>query len=432
MFDKEDVKLTDILSTTGRIARVAVAAMAIASCSPGEEKTSETQTIRPVKTHIVVPFVAKLERSYSATVLPAQEVQLSFRVSGRIVELPIRSGQNVSKGDVIAELDKRDFEAEITRLNSQLEQAEAQLAALTSGARSEDLAALEAAVSAVEAQVEAARDQLSRTQQLFKRKVVAKAAVEKDQTALRVAQAELEAKKQELAKGTAGARVEEVAAQEAAIKGLRSNLQSLRDNLSDATLRAPFDGIIADRKIENFSNIQAKEAVATLQALASPNLLFDIPAADVPPFAKAKELELSVVLDSLPNRVFKAERNEFSTQADSATQTYRGRVSIKNLDAEPILPGMTGVLTVAVGGQGTSTLSVPLTAIASEADGNAFVWIVNGANQTVSRRAVKTGKASGESIVVSEGVQEGEVVVSAGLSALQENMVVKPIKTVRE
>lgn len=411
---------------------MAVALVALAACSPTDEtkEQSSQEIVRPVKTFVVKSVVTKLERSYSAVVLPAREVDLSFRVSGRIVELPIRSGQSVEEGDVIAELDKRDFEAEITRTNSQLEQAEAQLTALTSGARAEDIAALQAAVRAVEAEVEAARDQLARSQELFERRVVAKAKVEQDQTALRVAEAELEAKKQELAKGTAGARAEDVAAQEAVIKGLRSNLQSLKDSLSDATLRAPFSGIIASRKVENFANVQAKEPIATLQALASPNLTFDIPAADISPLAKAKELDLSVRLDSIPGQTFKAQRKEFSTQADSSTQTYRGRVSIENPNGDPILPGMTGMLTVTVNDQQIGKLAVPLSAIGSEADGRPFVWLVSSGSNTVAKQAVETGDASGGTIIVTKGLSEGDVVVSAGLSALQDNMVVKPIAAV--
>ncbi|MEL6946643.1 MAG: efflux RND transporter periplasmic adaptor subunit [Pseudomonadota bacterium] len=363
--------------------------------------------------------------------MPAREVDLSFRVAGRIVDIPVRSGQNVKQGDVIAKLEKRDFEAEITRTHSQLEQAEAQLTALKSGARAEDVAALEAAVAAVEAEVQAARNQVSRSERLFKRQVVAKAKVDQDKTALRVAEAELEAKKQELAKGIAGARAEEVAAQEAVIKGLKSNLQSLQDNLADATLRAPFDGIIATRSVENFANVQAKEPIVRLQALTTPNLSFAVPASDVPPFAKADKLELSVVLDSIPGKTFEAERSEFSTQADAATQTFRGRVSIQNPNKEPILPGMTGVLTVVVTEATRETVGVPISAIAAEPDGAAYVWIVVDGGK-VTKRSVKTGAASAARVVINEGLKDGDVVVSAGLSALQEGMVVKPISTVGE
>ena len=404
----------------------------LVGCNQTDETAESTKPdpIRPLKTVVVSTTVSIIQKTYSAQVLPAQEVELSFRVSGRLVELPIRGGANVKKGDVIAELDKRDFKAEITRLNSQLEQANAQKDALTSGARAEDVAALEAAVAAVEAQVKAARDQLDRSQKLFKRKIVAKAKVEGDQTNLRVAEAELEAKKQELIKGKAGARAEDVAAQEAAIKGLESNLQSLNDNLSDATLRAPFDGIIATRKVENFSNIQAKESIATLQALSTPNLIFDVPGPDVAVLAKIPELDLKVILDSIPGREFVAKRSEFSTQADSATQTYRGRVSIENPDAEPILPGMTGTLTVTAETNGATKLMVPLSALVSTADGSPFVWLVTPGANKITKRTVTTGTASGSSIEVNDGLAKGDVVAVAGLSALQEGMVVKPVSVI--
>ena len=112
-----------------------ISSIALVACSSEEESDSQKEVIRPAKVHKVSMSESTLKRSYSAIVLPAQEVDLTFRVSGRIVELPIRSGQNVKKDDVIAVLDKRDFETEISRVNSQLEQARAQLKALTSGAR---------------------------------------------------------------------------------------------------------------------------------------------------------------------------------------------------------------------------------------------------------------------------------------------------------
>jgi multidrug efflux pump subunit AcrA (membrane-fusion protein) len=75
---------------------------------------------------------------------------------------------------------------------------------------------------------------------------------------------------------------------------------------------------------------------------------------------------------------------------------------------------------------------LPISAIASEADGKPFVWIVNTENNKTARRGVVTGQASGANIVVSEGLEEGDVVVTAGISALQESMVVRPVSAIGE
>ncbi len=406
----------------------------LAGCDEAEKQAdaSKVAPVRPVKTITVQPMVSKFQRTYSAVVLPSQEVELSFRVSGRIVELAIRSGLEVKKGDIVAQLDTRDFKAEITQLDSQLEQAEAQKQVMTSGARAEDIASLQAAVAVVQARVDAAKDQVARSRHLFERQVVAKARLDNDLTSLRVAEAELKAKEQELIKGQAGARQEDVIAQEAVIRGLKSQLKALNDRLSDATLRAPFDGIIATRKVENFSNIQANETVATLQDISSPNLTFDVPGPDVYKFAQFKERGLKVLLDSIPGREFEATISEFSTQADAATQTYRARVIIQNPDGEPILPGMTGSIVVTAKQEGAGVFMLPISAIASEADGKPFVWIVNLENNKTARRDVVTGEASGANIAISNGLEEGDVVVTAGISALQESMVVKPVSTIGE
>jgi RND family efflux transporter MFP subunit len=406
----------------------------LAGCDQDETQAdaSKSAPIRPIKTITVQSTVSKFQRKYSAVVLPSQEVELSFRVSGRIVELAIRSGLEVQKGDIVAQLDTRDFKAEIAQLESQIEQAKAQMQVMTSGARAEDIASLRAAVAAAQAQVDAAKDQVARSRYLFERQVIAKARLDSDLTSLRVAEAELKAKEQELVKGQAGARREDVVAQEAVIRGLKSQLRSLNDKLSDATLRAPFDGIIAARKVEIFSNIQAKETVATLQNLSSPNLTFDVPGPDVYKLAKIKELDLKVVLDSIPDHEFEAIRGEFSTQADAATQTYRARVVIQNPDGEPILPGMTGSVVVTAEQEGASVFMLPISAIASEADGKPFVWIVNLENNRTARRDVVTGEAVGTNIAISDGLEEGDVVVTAGVSALQESMVVKPVSAIGE
>lgn len=404
------------------------------ACSPTEEESNASQEtiIRPVKVQKVQSSTTEIRRTYSALVLPSEEVELSFRVSGRIIELSVLAGTNVKKGDVIAQLDTRDFKAEITRLESQLEQANAELTASTSGARAEDVASLEAGVAAAQAQVDAAKAQVKRTRTLFKKKIVTKAKVDQDTTKLRVVEAELEVKKQELIKGKAGARTEEVTAKEAAIRGIRSNLQSLNDNLSDTTLRAPFDGIIATRNVDNFSNIQAKETVVTLQNLATPRIQFDIPAPDVVILATIKKRILTVVLDGLTAQTFDATENEFSTKADPTTQTYRGTVSIQNPKAEPIFPGMTGSVTVSAEREGSSKLLVPVSAVASDPDGKPYVWLVNMIANKVTKQAVETGAATGSSIIVKSGLKKDDTVATAGLASLQDNLEIKPVTTVGE
>ncbi len=392
-----------------------------AACS--QEEQSPAEVIRPVKTFIVVAESSVQQKSYPAIVLPAQQAELSFRTSGQIIELPIKAATQVKEGDIIAKLDTSDLQSQVTVLESQKEQAEAQLDALTSGARTEDLAALKANIAAAEAQVRAARDQRNRTQQLFEKGIVTKAKLDADQAQLDVAEAQLEAARQELIKGESGARQEEVAAQIAAIKGIEANLNIARDQLSYATLRAPFDGIIARRDVDNFANVQAKQTIAILQKLDRLELSFDIPGPDVAKAGRDQTTNITVQLDAVSDKSFEAALVEFTTLADSSTQTFRGRVAIDQPEDVIVLPGMIGQVTITDNGNGAVVLLIPGTAIASDPSGGTYVWIVE--NETVTKRDVRVGDASGDSVAIVDGLEEGETVVTAGVSFMQEGMKVR-------
>lgn len=414
------------------ILMIAIFSLLLAGCNGSDEQaeTSKAPIIRPVKIVTVEPVSSAYERNYSAVIIPSQEADLSFRVSGSIVELPIRNGVRVEKGDVIAQLDVRDFKASIAQIASQLVQAHEKMDQLKAGARAEDLAALQADVAAAMAQLNSAIAQVARTDELFKKGIIAKAKLDEDETSQQVAEANLEAKQQALIKGKAGARKEDLAAQQAVIDGVQSQLESAKDNLSDATLRAPFDGIIAIRKVENFSNIQAKEAVASLQNIKVLDAIFDVPAPDVATLGKIQKFDLKIVMESIPGKVFEAKRSEFSTQADTATQTYRGRVTIEDLDGEVILPGMIGTLFVTSIVEEKTRILLPVVAIASAADGKPFVWVVDSTNNKVSKRSISVGEASGPNVIISDGIKKGDVVAVAGISALQDGMVVKPVTAI--
>jgi multidrug efflux system membrane fusion protein len=335
----------------------------------------------------------------------------------------------VSKGDVIAQLDPRDFETKIAQLISQLDQANAQLRALRSGARAEEISALEAGIDAVQAQVDQAREQASRTRELFQKELVAAVKLDQDETTLRVAEAELRAKLEELSIGRAGGRKEEVEAAEAAIRGLDTQIQTAKDNKADATLRAPFDGAIARRDIENFTNVQAGQDIALLQNVSTVIMEFDVPGADVIRFSGSDDVTSKVAIDALPGLLFDAKLVEFSTVADASTQTYRGRVSVVLPEGSSVLPGMVGSITGTTNEDTAAAITVPLTAVGANADGSAYVWVVGDQN-AVSKQAVVLGDASGARVAITEGLSGDETVVTAGVSQLQDGMTIRPITKV--
>ncbi|MEL6103368.1 MAG: efflux RND transporter periplasmic adaptor subunit [Pseudomonadota bacterium] len=407
--------------------RFSVLSALVAFCGP---VWAQDVAPRPAKVAEVTASSSTISRSYPASVLPSREIELSFKVSGQVIELPVRAASDVAQGDVIAQIDTRDFENQIAQLQSQRDQATAQLEALRAGARAEEIVALEAAVASAQAQVDQTRDALDRAQGLLDRGVTTRAQFEGAQAEFRVAEANLRAQEEQLRIGQVGGRPEDIAASEAAIRGIDAQIKVARDSLSDATLLAPFAGIVARRDIENFSNVQAGQSIVLLQGLDVVHLAFDIPSPDVIALTRNGPGQITnmAVFDALPGQEFEAEIVEFSVQADSATQTYRGRAAVEVPEGAVILPGMVARVIASTEGD-AAEVSAPLSAIAATPDGASFVWLVD-ASGVVSQQDVSLGEANGSQVVVTDGLEDGDVIVSAGVSEIIEGMTIRPITQV--
>jgi multidrug efflux pump subunit AcrA (membrane-fusion protein) len=391
-------------------------------------------TARPAKVFTVPEASSDFERIYPAIVYPSREVELSFRVSGRIIELPIRASSSVVKEDVIAQLDTRDFEVEIERLTSQLEQAEANLAVLKSGARPEEITALEASVQAAQAQRDQAREEYIRATQLLERGVIPTAQYQQREAAFRLAEAELVSREEQLTIGRVGGRPEEIIAAEAAIRGLNTQIQSAKNNLSDATLKAPFSGTIARRNVDNFRNVQAGESIALIQDLSTLDVSYDLPGVDIIAMSLIgfDNVVSTVTFDAMLDVEMEADLVEFTTQADAATQTYRGRLSVTPPEDLVVLPGMVARVTIRAESKSEAQVKVPLSALAANPDGSPYVWTLDEPSNSVRRQPVELGEIFDDFVIVSAGLKAGDVIVTAGLSELQDDMVVRPISKVGE
>src|SRR5262249_36307570 len=125
-------------------------ALSISLLGSGCSRTASTgpDAVRPVKTMVLTTEGEPHVRSFSGKVEASKKAGLAFQVSGLLVTLPVREGQRVAKGDMIAQLRQDDFEARLKTVQSQLDKARTDLRALRAGARPEVQRQLEAQVPA--------------------------------------------------------------------------------------------------------------------------------------------------------------------------------------------------------------------------------------------------------------------------------------------
>ena len=211
----------------------------------------EPEIVRPVRTIRLHGSGETFTRRYFGTVQGGRRAELSFRVSGTLSKVYAEKGAHVKRGALLATLDPRDFNTRISQAQSALSQAQAQH--------------------------KNAEADFKRYENLYKQKVIARAQYDAYKTQVDVTQS--------------------------AVSSAQAALKSARDALRDTELRAPFEGIIADRRAENFQDVTAKQTIFNLQDLSSLEIVFNIPDNDIliAPIPQVRNLrELQNARTSIP------------------------------------------------------------------------------------------------------------------------------------
>src|SRR5262245_8398516 len=260
----------------GRCLPIIISMVGFAGCSP--EAVPSSAVVRPVKTMVVVAGEEPRVRSFPGKVEASKKVEMAFQVPGLLIKLPVKEGQRVAQGELVAQLRQDEFQARLNALQGQLDQARAGLVALKAGERHEERQRRESQVRAAEARLNNARTEYNRFAQVSQTNPNAVARVDYDraETAYRLAQEEHRAAVQVFEKGTI-AREEEIDAKEAEIRGLEGRVVEAKIQLDDCTLVAPYDGVIARRFVEQNQNVRAKEPIVKFQDVDEINIAVDVP-----------------------------------------------------------------------------------------------------------------------------------------------------------
>ncbi len=393
-----------------------------------ETPIPSADVVRPVKTLVVTAGDDTHVRSFPGQIEASKRVELAFQVPGLLVKLPVKEGQKVAKDEVIAELRKDEFQARLKSLQGQLDQARASLTALRAGERPEERLRRESQVRAANARLENARAELNRATQLVQNRTIPRAEFELIETAYRVAVEDQKAAAQLAEKGTVG-REEEILGREAEVRGLEGRVVEANIQLQDATLKAPYAGVIAQRFVEQGQNVQAKAPIVRLQDVEEVEIVVDVPEnVMVTDIQSADIVSLLAELSGAPGLQFPVRIREISQVADPTTQTFKVRTAMQAPEGIRALPGMTASVIVTyrraniLGNQ----IMVPIAAISQQPGGEQVAWVLS-ADQKVTRRPVKLGKVSGGDIEITTGLQPGDRIVVAGVTFLRDGMQVRDL-----
>ena len=343
---------------------VLLAALAAAGCGPD---AIPEEVVRPVRTLEATAAGSIRERSFSGTAHAGQEIELSFRVSGRIELLDVRVGDAVRRSQLIARLEPTDFEIAVRGAEAELSRAQAL-------ARKAD-------------------SDLERTRGLWENE---------------------NASQNDLDAALANAQ-----SARALVDGVQQALEGIQRQLGFTNLRAPLDGAIADVAVEINENVKQGQTVALMTAGARPEVEVAIPELLIANIAKGDEV--SVAFDALPGVSLPGAVTEVGVAATGGATTFPVTVRLTE-PRQGVRSGMAATVTFSFSSsEGVDRIHLPTHAVGEDRDGH-FVFLVEPADAgfgVVRRRTVRVrNQPTSDGLEILEGVASGDRVVTAGVSRI--------------
>lgn len=193
-----------------------------------------------------------------------REVDLAFRVAGRLADMSVEEGTQVSADEIVARLDAEPLKAALNAAQARVEQAQANLQRLRAGSRPEEISAARAAVEEARAALTNTEQNLERKQELAAEEATSVRELDDTIAARDRAAARLASARAALELAEEGARVEDIAAAAAALRAAEADRQRLLIQVEDTTLTAPASGVILTRAREPGAMVNIGEPVYTL------------------------------------------------------------------------------------------------------------------------------------------------------------------------
>lgn len=213
--------------------------------------TEDSVSALPVQTLVLESATAyQVERTYTGEIVARRSSALGFEQAGTLMEVLVDEGDTVARGEPLARLDTRSLQAQRQQLEAQQRQAQARFQELQRGPRQEDIAAAQATVQDLQAQLNLAHLQQQRREALYGQGAIS--LEEKDEAAFGAAALEsrLNHAQSQLDELKAGTRVEQVNAQDAQVDQIEASLKNLDVLMTKSVIYAPFSGQISQRLVD--------------------------------------------------------------------------------------------------------------------------------------------------------------------------------------
>ena len=203
---------------------------------------------------------------------------------------------------------------------------------------------------------------------------------------------------------------------ESKVEQAKSQLEVAKKNLADCRLTAPVGGIIGTKAVKAGETALPSQAVVSILDISTVKVKVSVPEAEIGGISANTPTSIKV---EATGGSYQGGRIEKGVEADALTHTYEIRINVAN-NGRKLLPGMVATVRFVSGGaQSNGGMTVPVTSVQKKADGSMFVWTVD-KQKTAHRTPVTIGHTEGNYILVTDGLNKGDLIITEGYQKLSE------------
>jgi RND family efflux transporter MFP subunit len=395
---------------------IVLAAILTAGCSRGHGSADSDRHPTPTAVRMAVVELSDNPEptTYSAIIAPNAQVDLAFRVSGYVVSIrqtkgadgrirPLEAGATVARGMTLARVRATDYQAVVDK---------------AVGARDESTAGITAAAAQLtEAQAGLAQADLDfgRSATLWQQESTTKPAYDGSKARLDVARAKVDA---------ANAAV--TAARERAVSA-SAQLHEARIALGDTELRAPFDGLLLERRVELGTLVAAGTPAFTVADLLLVRARFNVPDTALRNFRNGQSLAL--IVDAFAGERFEGRVLSVAAAADPRARSFEINVAIANPDLK-LRSGMIAVIQTGANRTERRHPRIPIDALVHDPVADRYLAYTTEQKdgRTVAMAIpIRPGPLAGNQVLILDGLRAGQRIIVSGANLLRPGDEVKEI-----
>jgi len=350
---------------SGYWSAASLAALSLAGCG-GEAPPAEP--VRPVQVTVVRYGGESEGVSLTGEIEARNQVNLAFRVGGRLIERRVNVGGKVSPGQLVARLEAHDARNSLLAAEAELASAKATLVQSTNNEQ--------------------------RYKSLVATGVISRAQYDEAQQQLTAAQSR--------------------------VSSANASLQTARDNLKRTELYAEAAGVVTSKGAEPGEVVQAGQTIVQVAQSDGKDGVFNVPAALMRDPSRLPT-SVSVALADAPEIKATGQIREVAPEADPVTRTYLIKVTLDNPPPAMRL-GATVIGTAIFAPH--AAVSIPATSLV-QLEGKPAVWVVDPGTKQVALRTVTVERYETTDVIIASGLKDGDTVVTAGVHALRPGQLVK-------